>query len=131
VLSIESIVSKLHCSWKKPSERLSGEIILNSATISTGYKYLDSIKNELIIHPCTMILELVMSSDPWVPEHIRPSKQLKIITDYISLNISSNHYNALQLIWNEYKYLFECNKNTTENPCQSMFYSLSIEIESF
>lgn len=114
VFSIESILSKLNCLWKKPSERMNGEITLNSVTMSIGHNYLNSNTNELILHPCTMNLEIVLSSDPWVPEYYRPTKQLKIQTDYILFHVSPDHYNTLKLIWNEYKYLFE-NKNTTKH----------------
>lgn len=120
VLSTESILSKLNCLWRKPSQRMNGEITLNSVTISVGHDYSNCNTNELILHPCTMTLEIVLSSDPWVPEYLRPTKQLKILTDYISFHISPDHYNILKLIWNEYKYLFEYNKNTTKNQNQSM-----------
>jgi len=120
VLSIESILSKLNCLWRKPSERMNGEITLNSVTMSVGHNYSNYNTNELILHPWTMTLEMILSSDPWVPEYLRPTKQLKIFTDYISFHISPDHYNTLKLIWNEYKYLFECNKNTTNNQNQSM-----------
>lgn len=115
--SIESIISKLNCLWKKPSKRMNGEITLNSVTVSIGHHF---NKNELILHPWTSIIEVVLSSDPWVPEYYRPTKQLKIITDYISFNISPIKYNTLLLIWNEYKYLFEYNKNVAKNQNQSM-----------
>lgn len=121
MFSIESILSKLNCLWKKPSERMNGEITLNSVTISIGHTYSNSSINELLLHPWTMTLEIVLSSDPWVPEYFRPTKLLKILTDYISFHISPDHYNTLKLIWNEFKYLFEYNKNTTENPSSSMF----------
>lgn len=100
---------------------MNGEITLNSLTISLGHNSTNSISNELVLHPCTMVLEVVLSSDPWVPEYIRPTKQLKIQTDYISFHISPDHVNTLKLIWNEYKYLFSHNKNSTNNLTQSMF----------
>lgn len=119
VLSIESILYKLNCLWRKPSERMNGEITLNSVTISVGHDYSNNNTNELILHPWTMTLEIILSSDPWVPEYLRPTKQLKILTDYISFHISPDHYNTLKLMWNEYKYLFEYNKNTTKKQNQS------------
>lgn len=112
--------SKINCLWRKPSERMNGEITLNSVSISIGKKYENSITNELILHPWTMTIEMVLSSDPWVPEYFRPTKQLKLITDYISFDMSPNHYNILKSIWNEYKYLFEYNKSTTRNLSSSM-----------
>lgn len=120
ILSIESILSKLNCVWRKPSERMNGEITLNSVTISVGHDYSNYKTNELILHPWTMTLEIVLSSDPWVPEYFRPTKQLKILTDYISFHISPDNYNTLKLLWDEYKYLIEYNKNTTKNQNQSM-----------
>lgn len=120
VFSVESILSKLNCLWNKPSERMNGEITLNSVTISIGNNYLHSNTNKLILHPWTMTLEIVLSSDPWVPEYFRPTKQLKILTDYISFHISPNYYNKLKLIWNEFKYLFEYNKNMKKNQSRSM-----------
>lgn len=120
VLSIESILSKLNCLWRKPSQRMNGEITLNSVTISVGHDYSKYNTNELLLHPWTMTLEIVLSSDPWVSEYLRPTKQIKILTDYISFHISPDHFNTLKLIWNEYKYLFEYNKNTTKNQNQSM-----------
>lgn len=119
MVSIENIFSKLNCLWKKPSERMNGEITLNSATISIGNS--NSNSNELLLHPWTMTLDISLSSDPWVPEHFRPTKQLKILTDYISFNISPNQYNTLKLMWDEYKYLFKYNKNTTKHVIQSKF----------
>lgn len=121
VFSIESILSKINCLWKKPSERMNGEITMNSVTISIGKNYSDSSANELILHPCTMTLEIVLSSDPWVPAIMRPTKQIKILTDYISFHLSPDHYNTLKLLWNEYKYLLEYNKNSTTNLSQSRF----------
>lgn len=100
---------------------MNGEITLNSVTVSIGHNYLNSNTNELILHPWTMTLEIVLSSDPWVPEYFRPTKQLKIQTEYISVHISPDHYNKLKLIWNEFNYLFEYNKNTTKDLSQSMF----------
>lgn len=121
MFSIESTISKLNCLWKKPSERINGEITLNSVTISVGHTNSISSINELILHPWTMTLEIVLSSDPWVPEYFRPTKQLKILTDYISFHISPDHYKKLKLIWNEYKYLFEYHKYSTRNQNLSMF----------
>ncbi|XP_025418587.1 vacuolar protein sorting-associated protein 13B-like [Sipha flava] len=119
IFSIESVLSKIHCLWKKPSERMNGEITMNSVTISIGHNYSNSSANELILHPCTMTLEIVLSSDPWVPAILRPTKQIKILTDYISFHISPVNYNTLKLIWNEYKYLLEYNKNATTNLSQN------------
>lgn len=119
MVSIESMFSKLNFLGKKPSERMNGEITLNSATISIGNNYSNSNKNELILHPWSMNLEINLTSDPWVPEYFRPTKQLKILTDYISFHISPIQYNTLKLIWNEYKYLFKYHKNTTKNLLQS------------
>lgn len=109
--------------WRKPSERLNGEITLNSLTISVGHDLTNSISNELVLHPCTMALEVVLSSDPWVPEYFRPTKQLKILTDYVSFHISPDHYNTLYLMWNEYKYLLNHNKNAASSLSQSMFFN--------
>lgn len=100
---------------------MNGEITLSSATISISSNYLNSKINELILHPWTMTLEVNLSSDPWVPEYFRPTKQLKVLTDYISFNISPNQYNTLKLIWDEYKYLFKYNKNKTKHLTQSKF----------
>lgn len=121
MLSIESISSKLSSLWKKPSERMSGEITLNSVTISIGQNYSNYNSNKLILHPLTMTLEIVLSSDPWVPEYFRPTKQLKILTDYVAFHISPSHYNTLKLIWNEYKFFIEHNKNIAKTTSCSMF----------
>lgn len=121
IFSIESVFSKLNCLWRKPSERLNGEITLNSVAISIGHNHKNLNINELILHPWTMSLEIILSSDPWVPEYFRPTKQFKILTDYMSFDVSPNHYNTLKLIWNEYKYLFEYAKNTTNSLSRSMF----------
>lgn len=128
MFSIESIISKLNCLWKKPSERMNGEITLNSITISIGHNYSNYNTNELILHPSTLTLEIVLSSDPWIPEYFRPTKQFKILTDYISFHISPSHYNTLKLIWKEYKYLFEYNKKPMNNISYSMFiYNIVLE----
>jgi len=100
---------------------MNGEITLNSVTVSIGHTFSNSNINELLLHPWTMTLEIVLSSDPWVPEYFRPTKQFKIVTDYVSFHISPDLFNTLKLIWNEYKYLFEYNKNTTKNLSLSMF----------
>lgn len=121
MFSIESVLSKLNCLWKKPSERMNGEVTLNSVTVSIGHNYLNSNSNELILHPWTMTLEVVLSSDPWVPESFRPTKQLKISTDYISFDISPDHFNTIRQIWNEYKYVFEYDTNSTKQLSQGMF----------
>lgn len=121
MFSIESILSKLNCLWKKPSERMNGEVTLNSVTVSIGNNHLNSNSNDLILHPWTMTLEIALSSDPWVPESFRPTKQLKISTDYISFNVSPDHYNIIRQVWDEYKYLFEYNTNSTKQFNQSMF----------
>lgn len=121
VFSIESILSKLNCLWKKPSERMNGEVTLNSVTVSIRHNHLNSNSNDLILHPWTMTLEIALSSDPWVPESFRPTKQLKITTDYISFYVSPDNYIILRQIWNEYKYIFDYNKNSTKQPSQSMF----------
>lgn len=100
---------------------MNGEVTLNSVTVSIGHYHLNSSSNDLILHPWTMTLEIALSSDPWVPESFRPTKQLKISTDYISFNVSPDHYIIIRQMWNEYKYLFEYNQNSIKQFSQSMF----------
>lgn len=100
---------------------MNGEITLNSITISIGHNNSNYNTNELILYPWTMTLEIILSSDPWVPEYFRPTKQFKILTDFISFHLSPAHYNTLKLIWHEFKYVFEYNKKPTKNIIHSMF----------
>ncbi|XP_050421986.1 intermembrane lipid transfer protein VPS13B-like isoform X2 [Adelges cooleyi] len=115
IFSIESVYSKLNSLWKMPSERLNGEITLNSMTISVGHDWPNIQTNDLVLHPWTMSVEINLSSDSWIPKYYRPSKHIKITSDFISVDMSPSHFETLKLILNEFKYLIDFNKNKKEN----------------
>lgn len=105
-----------------PSERLNGEITLNSMTISVGHDWPNIQTNDLVLHPWTMSVEINLSSDSWIPKYYRPSKHIKITSDFISVDMSPSHFETLKLILNEFKYLIDFNKNKKENENLSKLY---------